>query len=146
MKLLYIFLAPLIAILAIVVGLSIFIQPADRNAALVERLYLHGPDSSYAQALAVADFRDNNFHLLSVGLPDYRPYNHIRDSILKSKYDVEMLYVGCIATEAIFQYSETMTKLLQAKYHHDFYDSATTVAKELAARLPGRKSPYQLPK
>ena len=81
-----------------------------------------------ASALAKQYFQKSSYVLIEFGLPD----NMTLSEVLKSNYQVELMYGSCGAgTDEMDCYNKTMYKLLQEKYGNSFYIDARNNAQRI---------------
>ena len=92
-----------------------------------------------ASALAKQYFQKSSYVLIEFGLPD----NMTLSEVLKSNYEIELIYGGCGGgTDEMVCYNETMYKLLQEEYGNEFYLDARSMAQRINSERKKANSFY----
>jgi hypothetical protein len=116
--------------LALTASLILFYLFPGRNETMINFLDGKCKTCVNARALAGADFEQGTYRVIRVGLPEQNIKRDLIASILKADYNIDTFHAGCVGTEEMDCYTETMAGLLLQKYGADFYDKVKAKAEE----------------
>ena len=117
-------LIPLLLLLTI--STTAFSQISDREKVCIK-----------AENLAKKDMYNKELKYYTFGLmPAIEPQDEIRKKILKEKYNLTLMHLGCVVSDSELCYNEMAEKLLLRKYGNDFWDD---VQKQVDSALATQK-------
>ena len=99
----------------------VLMQPAEVTEVYTDGISQNERMRVRAENRAKKDNYNNELKYYQFGMPAGSYPHQIRQDLLKNKYGVDLLLMGCVPNDSMLYYNHTAERLLQKKYGDDFW-------------------------
>jgi len=130
-----------LVILGLIASVILFYFFPDRNRATIYLFEKKLQTCGIARELAQADFAKGTYRIIRGGMPHDHTKNEVIAAVLKTDYNIEVIYSGCVGTPEMDCYTIAMGDLLVTKYGKNFCNEVVEKAnKQYQLQLKGSVS------